>query len=118
MAAVQAVPLKSTWLEYAESLLQFCMPPATYSPVRVAIVMDTYGEMRIKNQKKGHSSYQGRGIFITEPGQTMLQGKDWSVFLSNGENKTELIRFLIEYYKSQAVRFVFLCSCYNASICY
>ena len=42
MAAVQAVPLKSTWLEYAESLLQFCMPPATYSPVRVAIVMDTY----------------------------------------------------------------------------
>ena len=52
MAAVQAVPPKSTWKEYAESLLQFCMPPATYSPVRVAIVMDTYGEMRIKNQKQ------------------------------------------------------------------
>jgi len=49
MAAVQAVPQKSTWKEYAESLLQFCTLPLTYNPVRVAIIMDTYGERRIKN---------------------------------------------------------------------
>jgi len=40
-------------------------------------------------------------IFIAEPGQSLPQGKDWSAFLSNGENKTELIRFLVEYYKTQ-----------------
>lgn len=107
MAAVQAVPPKSTWKEYAESLLKFCMPPAEYNPVRVAIIMDTYGERRIKNQKRrSQSGRQGRRIFITEPGQSMPQGADWSTFLSSGENKTNLICFLSEYYRSQAVRFV------------
>ena len=108
MAAVQAVPPRKTWKEYAESLLNFCMPPATHNPVSVAIIMDTYGERRTKNQtrRKGQSGLQGRRIFITEPGQSMPQGKDWSAFLSSGENKTELIRFLVEYYKSQAVRYV------------
>jgi len=51
MAAVQAVPPKSTWKEYAESLLQFCTPPATYNPVRVAVIMDTYGERRIRREE-------------------------------------------------------------------
>jgi len=92
---------KSTWKEYAERLLQFCTPPATYNPVRVAVIMDTYGERRIKNQKRrGQSGHQERRIFITESEQSMPQGKNWSAFLSSRENKTELIRFLIEYYKS------------------
>ena len=76
MAAVQAVPPKSTWNEYAESLLQCCTPPTTYNLVRVAIIMDTYRERRINNQKKrGQSCHQGRRIFITEPGQSMPRAK-------------------------------------------
>jgi len=76
MAAVQAVPPKSTWNEYADSLLQCCTPPTTYNLVRVAIIMDTYGERRINNQKKrGQSCHQGRRIFITEPGQSMPRAK-------------------------------------------
>ena len=45
------------------------------------------------------------------------QGKDWSAFLSSGENKTELIRFLVEYYKSQTVRCIFHRSCSYIPIC-
>jgi len=108
MGAVQAISPKSTWKEYAESLLQLCTPTATYNSVSVAVIMDTYGERRIKNKKRrGQSGHQGRRIFITERGQSMPQGKDWSAFLSSGENKTELIRFLVEYYKSQAVKCIF-----------
>ena len=44
-------PKKSTWKEYAESLLQFCTQPATYNPVRVAVIMDTYGERRIRREE-------------------------------------------------------------------
>jgi len=36
-------------------------------------------------------------IFITESEQSLPQGKNWSAFLGNGENKTEQIRFLIKY---------------------
>jgi len=78
MAAVQAVPPKHTWKEYAESQLQFCTQPATYNPVRVAVIMNTYRERRIRNQKRrGQSGHQGRKIFITErdsrcPGQTLV----------------------------------------------
>jgi len=56
-------------------------------------------------------------IFITESEQSMPQGKNWSAFLSNGENKTELIRFLIEYYKSQAVMCIFHQSCSYIPLC-
>ena len=106
------------WKEYPESLLQFCTPPATYNPVRVAVIMDTYGERIIKNQKRrGQSGHQGRRIFITESEQSMPQGKSWSAFLSSGENKTELIRFLVEYYKSQAVRCIFHQSCSYIDLC-
>ena len=56
-------------------------------------------------------------IFTTEPGQSMPQGKDRSAFLSSGENKTELIRFLVEYYKSQAVRCIFHQSCSYIPLC-
>jgi len=47
----------------------------------------------------------------------MPQGKDRSAFLSSGENKTELIRFLVEYYKSQAVRCIFHQSCSYIPLC-
>jgi len=69
--------------------------------------MDTYGEWRIKKQKRrSQSGRQGRRIFITESEQSMPQGKNWSAFLSSGENKTELIRFLIDTTKAK-LSFVF-----------
>ena len=56
-------------------------------------------------------------IFITESEQSLPQGKNWSAFLGNGENKTEQIRFLIKYYKSQAVRCIFHPSCSYIPLC-
>ena len=119
MAAVQAVPppKKSTWKEYAERLLQFFTPPATYNPVRVAVSWTPMEKGKSKGRSEEVSQVakgegcQGRRIFITQSEQSMPQGKNWSAFLSSGENETELIRFLIEYYKSQAVICIFHQSC-------
>ena len=53
MAAVQAVPppKKIVLGRNMLSLLQFCTQPATYNPVRVAVIMDTYGERRIRREE-------------------------------------------------------------------
>ena len=34
----------------------------------------------------------------------MPTGKDWEAFLCNPENKTELIKFLVKYYKTDSMR--------------
>ena len=34
----------------------------------------------------------------------MSQGKDWNTFLQSGENKTELINYLADYYVSESVK--------------
>ena len=52
MAAVQAPPPKKVLGRNMLRVCLFCTPPATYNPVRVAIIMDTYGEKKIKNKKR------------------------------------------------------------------
>ena len=104
MAAVRSVSPKKTWGEYADSLLRFCMPPKPLKAAKLVIVMDTYGEDRIKDMTQKRRGQAGRKVVITEKGQSMPQGKDWNTFLNSGENKTQLINFLANYYKSDSVR--------------
>lgn len=80
------------------------MPPKTLNPNKIVIVMDNYGESTIKGLTQKRRGQGGRRIVITEKSQTMPQGKDWGTFLQCGENKTELIHFLADYYKSDIVR--------------
>ena len=104
MAAVQSVFPKDTWGEFADSLYRFCMPPKIVNPSSLMIIMDTYGKKRIKamtQKRKGHS---GRKVLINEKGQAMPKGKDWNTFLQSGDNKTELIKFLANHYKSDSFR--------------
>lgn len=91
MAAVQSVSPKETWGEYADSLLQFCMPPKMLNPAKLV----TWTPKR-----RGHA---GIKALITDKGQSMPQGKDWNTFHS-GENKTELINSLTNYDKMNSVR--------------
>ena len=41
----------------------------------------------------------GKRINITGDQQHMPLFKDWATFLQNGENKTELVSYLVNYYK-------------------
>ena len=66
--------------------------------------MDTYGVSRIKGLTQKRRGHAGRKVKITGKGQSMPQGRDWNTFLNSGENKTELIYFLANYYKCDSVR--------------
>ena len=104
MAAVQSVFPKDTWGEFADSLFRFCKPPKCCNPSSLVIVMDTYGKHKIKamtQKRRGHSE---RKVLITEKGQSMPKGKDWNTFLQNGDNRTQLIEFLANQYKSDSFR--------------
>ena len=54
-------------------------------------VMDTYGFGRIKEK-----------IIIGGADQAMLKSRNWTKFLSNEDNKTELILFIADYCKVES----------------
>ena len=66
--------------------------------------MDTYGEGRIKEMTQRCRAANTRKVVIGGPDQAMPKPRDWASFLSDGDNKTELIRFISEYCKSDKVR--------------
>ena len=65
------------------------------------IVMDTYGNDRIKEVIQRQRGKSDRKTILSSETQLMPKPKDWNAFLYNGENMMELIRFLALYYKSR-----------------
>ena len=64
---------------------------------RIDIGFDVYSETSIKNAEKGHcqvGTLHFKNIIKTQ------YIKQWGCFLSSGENKTELIRYLVSRKKS------------------
>ena len=69
----------------------------------VWIRMDTYGENRIKEMSQKSRGSDSKYIRITGKQQKMTAFKDWGYSLCNGENKTNLISFLANYYKKSEI---------------
>lgn len=87
-----------TYNEFADDLLKYavsCSPGAK----RVDIVFDVYRENSIKNAERGHRS---TGVLQFKTILGFCKIKQWSAFLSNGNNKTELIRFLVRRWQSKS----------------
>ena len=104
MSAVRSIKVKPTWGLFAEAFLEFCTPGRYINPHKLIIVMDTYGENRIKEMIQLMRGKPGRRVHINSHHQAMPNQADWAAFLNNGENKTELIKFLLAYYKKEEVR--------------
>ena len=64
--------------------------------MRTDIVFDVYRETSLKNAESGYCKV-GRLHFKKIIGSQYI--KQWESFLSSGENKTELIRFLVSRWK-------------------
>ena len=77
------------------------MPDKEFLPVALDIVMDTYGAGRIKETTQNRTGTTVRKIVIGGANQAMPKSRDWVTFLSNGDNKTELIQFITGYYKAR-----------------
>ena len=61
------------------------------------IVFDVYCETSINNAERGHREVEKLNFKKITRSQYI---KRWGSFLSSGENKTELIRFLVSRWKS------------------
>ncbi len=99
MAVVRSILCKNTWGEYAIAFFSFCTPGRDTLPLRLAIVFDSYKTSNIKQLTQLRRGMPGRRIFITSPHQSMPKQNEWSSFLHNPENKTELIHFLVSFLK-------------------
>ena len=119
MAAVQTVPPK----KYLEGI---CRESAsvlyTAFDLQPSKSSHNHGHLWRKENQKLEEKRSVRSPrekdLATKPGQSMPQGKDRSAFLISGENKIELIRFLIDYCKSQAVMCIFHQSCSYIPLCH
>ena len=81
------------------------MPAQDSCPVSVDIIMGTYGEDRIKEMTQKRRCTTTRKVVIGGPDQAMPKIRDWGVGWGGGggsdsDNKTELIKFIMEYCKS------------------
>ena len=101
---IRSVTVRNNWRDYGEAFLAFCCPPINTEPNAVIIVMDTYGENRVKEITQKGRGEEGKRIHITGEQQNMPSAKDWPSFLQNAENKINLISFLANYYKKSDVR--------------
>ena len=80
------------------------MPQSKFKPRDLGIIFDSYSTATTKELTQIRRGTVGRRIHITSSEQSMPRAKDWNMFPRNSENKTELIRFLVNYYKSDSVR--------------
>ena len=106
MAVVRSILCKETWGEYATAFFSFCTPGRDSFPLRLGIVFDCYKESNIKQLTQLRRGMPGRRVFITSPHQSMPKQNEWSSFLHNPENKTELIHFLVSFLKENQSRLV------------
>ena len=77
------------------------MPNEGFLPVALSIVMDTYEAGRMKEMTQNVRRTTSKKIIIIDPDQAMPKSCDWATFQSNGDNKTELIQFIADYYKAR-----------------
>ena len=89
MADVRVMPIKSIWIELADTCQKSVTPQESLDPESRQIIMDTYDDNQIKEITQRSRDISGRRIFISNEVQTMPQnGNDWNNFLNDGENKT------------------------------
>ena len=90
--------------EYAAELLKICTPPQQFSPQSLGIIFDSYTTSTTKQLTQRRRGNPDRRVYITSAKQCMPKSSDWDSFLRNGENKSELIQFLVRYYKTDEAR--------------
>ena len=101
MAIICSMNPRVNWGSFCEAFIDNCMPPKELLPAKLEIVMDTYGEGCIKEMTQKRRGTTNRKIVIGGADQAMPKAREWPEFLSDGDNKTELIRFIASYCRNQ-----------------
>ena len=99
MAAV-AVAYK----DFAYAVLSYCKAKVGTCPKSLAIIFDSYNSTSITQSTQIKRGQPGRRVYITVMMQKILTSNNLDNFLNNGENKSELVKAITDYYKSKSIR--------------
>ena len=100
MAIVQSlIPIPDTFEELALKVFHLAVPRSTLAR-RIDFVTDRYPEISIKSHERKKRASEGVvKIKITGSGQKCP--KQWRKYLSSGENKSELVQFILKEWSGQ-----------------
>ena len=92
------VTLRKKQGQFADDLLKYSMQPENKYAMRVIIALDMHGKNKIKESAQDRSE-PGKFIAISSMYKKIPKDNDQTSFLCNGENKNQLVSFLVDYYK-------------------
>ena len=81
---------------FADAILSYCKPKVGICPKSLIIIFDSYSSTSITQSTQIKRGQPGRRVYITRD--------NWDKFLNNGENKSELVKAITNYYKSKSIR--------------
>ena len=94
ISVIKSMQSQRTWGELCQVFIEACMPDKGFLPVALYMTMDTCGAGKIKEITQNHRGTTTRKIIIGGADQAMPKSCNWATFLSDGDNKTELIQFI------------------------
>ena len=104
MAAVAVVPPQEIYKDFADAILSYCKPKDIACPKSLTVIFGSYNSTSRKQSTQIKRVQPGRRVYITSMMQKMTTRDDWDKFLNNGENKSELVKAITDYYKSKSIR--------------
>ena len=104
MAIIRQLKPKATLRQFFESFLKALHPNPQYSPLGIEVVNDVYYETSTKNLIRAKRGEKSTRTHIQSFDQKMLQGKEWLAFFNNIENKTDLLKWVVNYFCLPEVR--------------
>ena len=85
---------------FADSILSYYKP----RDFTCTIIFGSYNSTSIKQLTRIKRGQTDRTVYITSLMQKMPTRDDWGKFLNNGENKSQLVKVIADYYKSKSIR--------------
>ena len=89
---------RETYKEWFKCILLSIMPSEALNPIQIEIVNDFYGERSVKADLR--YTDQCMKYHLQSYHQKMPQGREWKKFFTNSENKNNLVRLALEFFKS------------------
>ncbi|CAB3994511.1 Hypothetical predicted protein, partial [Paramuricea clavata] len=92
---------KPTYREWLINLLRLVTPRDDLNPTGLEIINDIYYQGSVKSCTRSVSGEDSRRSHVQGFDQEMLKGNEWVAFFHNIENRTDLMKMAVNFFKSE-----------------
>ena len=105
MAAMMVLRPRKTYLDWVIELMRYILPAKKANETSLDTIMDAHKEKIVKEGAKQQKGNKTRlRVHVLTPPQKMPQGKASQRFLSNDNNRNNLISFFVKFEKSPEIK--------------